>query len=575
MKRLSENWYWIIVAGFICFAAAVFLINGTNSIISIHDNLDLFMPQYQMMKDGHTFFAHNVQVPILGGISRDCLPSEINLYTVLFMLLPGYYAYIAGYLLKIVIAIAGTFLLASQILGGSYDKYHKLVILTGFAYGILNFFPNFGFCFASIPLFCYIMCKIATASKKVILWYVLLFLYPVVSYFSYFGLFLIGYLVLYFIGSSIKNKTFKVRIFIAVIVLSLGYFACEYRLFMEMLFSETDSIRKSMVIGNLDFKGILLTVWEGIAKGDMHSEALQYIFVMPVCLAFFVYQAFVYIKRREAKKILSDPIFYILLFIVFNSIIYALYYCGPFRNLFDKCLPPLAGFQFTRTVYFNPFLWYLFLFIAAGRLLDKGKKILPYLIVLISIFITVLSGTRYNDLFHTCLSDYHRLRSGEMTNELSFKEFYSEKLFDEALADIGYSGEWSAAYGLYPAVLEYNGIKTLDGYLGYYSEEYKGKFRKIIAPALERVPESKAYFDNWGARCSVYSGTYPTNVIAGRNNIIESEELFIDTESFKALDGKYIFSGIEITNAKDIGFELAGIYNSEESVYTLYVYKTV
>ena len=58
--------------------------------------------------------------------------------------------------------------------------------------------------------------------------------------------------------------------------------------------------------------------------------------------------------------------------------------------------------------------------------------------------------------------------------------------------DIGYEGEWSAAYGLHPAVLEYNGIATLDGYLGFYPQSYKEDFRRIIAPALERVEASRA-----------------------------------------------------------------------------------
>jgi len=581
VKKIASRWYWLIVLGFLVFATLVFFITGTDSIIAVHDNLDLFMPQYQMMKDTHSFFTWDATVDFLCGLSRDYLPSEINLYTLLYAILPGYYAYIVGYLLKIIIAIVGAALLAIAVMKEKAVRYRGIIILTGFAYGILNLFPNFGICFASVPLLCYILYKIVSKEKYTVFWYVLLLFYPFLSYFSYFGIFLIGFLLLYFIGRTIAKRKFQGRILISAIVLSAGYVLCEYRLFLTMLYYDTESIRKSMVIETMDAKGVLSMIWEGIAKGDMHTEALQYKFVMPVCLLFFVYQIIIYIKNKELKKIFKDPLFLTLLFIVFNGFIYGIYYCGPVRELFDKCIPPLAGFQFTRAEYFNPFLWYFMLFIVVKRIYDIGfikdylGKVLAYVILMVTIFVTVLSGTRYNDLYHTCLSNYHQLRSGEKNNDLSFKEFYSEKLFDKALEDIDYHGEWAVAYGLYPAILEYNGIKTLDGYLGYYSDGYKAVFRKVIAPALAKMPESAAYYDNWGARCTLYSGTYTTNVTAGRYYDIENEDIYIDTDAFKYLGGRYIFSRVNITNAEDAGFELAGTYTDDESPYTLYVYRTI
>ena len=51
MKRLISKWYLVIVAGFILFAGLVFSLSGEDSIIAAHDNLDLFIPQFKMMKD--------------------------------------------------------------------------------------------------------------------------------------------------------------------------------------------------------------------------------------------------------------------------------------------------------------------------------------------------------------------------------------------------------------------------------------------------------------------------------------------------------------------------------------------
>ena len=57
MKKIISRWYLIIPAGFILFAALVFGIFGESSIISVHDNLDLFMAQFQMLKKYRFFFC--------------------------------------------------------------------------------------------------------------------------------------------------------------------------------------------------------------------------------------------------------------------------------------------------------------------------------------------------------------------------------------------------------------------------------------------------------------------------------------------------------------------------------------
>ena len=182
-KKIISNWYLVLAAGFLVFAGLVFIICGEDSIIAVHDNLDLFIPQLQMMKDTGSFWTHDTYVPFLGGISRDALFSEFSLYTILYMIFPAYPAYVAGYLLKILIAIFSCLFLGKDFCGESYGQYKPLIWLTGFAYGILNVFPAFGISFASIPLVICLVRKIyKTPSVK---WYLALFFYPMLSYFSY------------------------------------------------------------------------------------------------------------------------------------------------------------------------------------------------------------------------------------------------------------------------------------------------------------------------------------------------------------------------------------------------------
>ena len=115
----------------------------------------------------------------------------------------------------------------------------------------------------------------------------------------------------------------------------------------------------------------------------------------------------------------------------------------------------------------------------------------------------------------------------------------------------------------------------MDGYLGFYSQDYKEAFRKIIAPALERVEESREYFDTWGARASLYSGTDISIVSATRDYHVTDNEIYIDTDAFKALGGRYIFSRIELSNDKEAGLALIGSYTHKKSPYSLYVYKAI
>ncbi len=571
--RRKNKWYLFIIVGFLIFVGLFFALVGENSVLAVHDNLDLFIPQYKMMKNTGSFFTAKADIPFLGGLSRDYLPSVFNLYTLVFVILPEYPAYIDCYILKIVIAVAGAVLLAKDVFKDDYAKYEPIIYLSGFAYGIINYFPNFGIAFASIPILLFIVHRIVKKPSPAC--YLALFAYPFISYFSYFGIFFIGYLCVYFLFRWIKDRKFSLSLFMIIPVLSLGYAVFEYRLFKTMLFSDIVSIRATMIQASLSGKDILLAIYEGFAVGDMHTESLQLYFVMPVCLLCFLIQTVIYIKNKETKKIYTDCYNGILLFIVFNSLVYGIFNWKPFRDFLEMLLPPLKGFEFSRTQFTNPFLWYLAFFVVLKKIYDYLPRLkwAANLMILLAIGILIAGPTRYNDLFHTAYDQYHRMASGQPTNNLTYREFYSTDLFEKAKDDIDYKGEWAVAYGFYPATLEYNGISTLDGYLGYYSQDYKDEFRKIIAPALERVPESKAYFDNWGARCYTYSGNYLTNINADRVYDIDKEELYMDIDAFKNLGGRYIFARMKIINSDEVGIEQIGEYTDTNSPYRLYLYR--
>ena len=581
MKRLAEQkwliWltkYWFLfpITGFLLLTAGVFFGYGEHSYIGVHDNMDLFLAQFQMLKNTGSFFRHGVEVPFLGGISRDTLPSEFSLYSVLYMIFPTYTAYVLGILGKILLGMFSFCLLAKELYPEKYILYRPVIYMTGFAYGILWVFPAFGFAFASIPLCVYLLIRIYRHGGG--WWYLALFAYPLVSYFSYHGIFILGYLVVAALWLSIRDKKPAWSLMAGTVVLALGYVTCEYRLFGQMLFGDEVTIRSTIVnpgFSASEVMGEIVTVWR---EGVFHADSVHAKVVLPVCILYFVFNNGMYLWKKQGKQIFHDRFNFIMLFIMFNCVIYGLYYCEPLRSFVETLIPPLEGFQFNRTVFFNPFLWYAALFMVLIRLYDAGiwQIWVANGVICVAVLVIILTPNRYNDLYATCHNRAYEYFHDTEVDEWDYEQFYAQDLFTEIKEDIGYQGEWSAAYGFHPAVLEYNGIATLDGYLGFYPQQYKDDFRKVIAPALERVEETRIYYDDWGARAYLYSGTDLSIVSATKTVYATDYNIYIDADAFRALGGEYIFSRFELGNAEEIGLRLISSDTAKDESSSVYVY---
>lgn len=573
MKHISKYWYLYVTFGLLFVQAVVFLGLGEGCYIAVHDNLDLFVPHLRMMKLSGSFFTHGDILPILGGITRDNFGSEFSVYNLLYLILPAYYAYIAGYFLSIAIAMFSVFLLAKDILQ-DFPKYKPIVLLFGLIYGILPVFPAYCIAFASIPLAVYLLRRLYRKIDVATL--LVLFLYPMVSYFSYFGFFILGYLVVFFAADWILKKRPNKGLLLSIPILALGYAVLEYRLFYSMLFDDTVTIRTTMTMASLNLKEILDMIRDGLVNSTFHAGDSHKYFVLPITVTYFLLQNINFIRRKEYKKLWTDIYNLLFYFVLFNGIVYGFYYFEPLRNLFTALLPPLEGFQFYRTLFFNPFLWYTLLFLIVKRLYDstkKGSLLLANIITFAALLVVVFVPAMYNDFRNTCYYTAYKIVKQTDVDTLNYGEFYSSELFEEIKEDIGYKGEYCAAYGFHPGILTYNGISSLDGYLGLYSQEYKETFRKVIAPALDRSEYFRNYYDTWGARAYIFPGFDTLTYVPSKGLKLPDNNLYLDTESFRALDGVYLFSRFEAANAGELGLSCVGIYSNSSSPYTLYVYR--
>ena len=576
-NSLKKYWYLYLTGTLLAIQAAVFLIFRGESYFQIHDNLDLFMAHYEMLKKAGLWFSQGANAPILHGVPRDLFGSEFLIYNLFYILLPGVWAYLAGYAAKIAVGMISFILLAKDIYKDRYENYKPLIIVIAAAYGMIPVFPTYGIAFTSVPFIILLLRKLyfAETFKQRLPLYIGVFLYPLLSYFSYHGFFILSYMVVAVIILWIRDKRFPKSTFVSILILSLGYILFEYRLFKEMLFTDTVTIRTTMDHGDISFGQAMLTALSEFANASFHSEDSHTYIVLGVVLIAIVIINALYIKKKQADRIMKDPINLVMLWIIFNVLIFGLYQYAPFRHLFEMLVPPLTGFEFARTAYFNTFLWYAELLLVCVRMYDYGKKnirTLANVIVTLAVLIVMFVPQVYNDFYYTCYNQAFKIIKHRDTTYVNYNEFYSTKLFDKIIDDIDYNGEWSAAYGMHPAVLNYNGIATVDGYLGMYAQEYKDKWTSIIAPALEGSPSLKSYFEGWGARVSLYSGSDENTYAPLRNLEVTDKRLVVNLDELKSLDCKYIFSRIEFSNADELGIKLVGAYSDDSSPYTIYVY---
>lgn len=570
-KKSALPWYYLLVLVFLVCETVFLLLLGENIYVSAHDNLDLHIADYHILSDTGTFFAHNVDLPLLNGISRDYFASEFSFYSLLYILFPTCTAYTIGLVLKTVIALISSVLLAKDILEENYQKYEGIVVLVGFAFGLLPLYPAFSFPFVSLPLVIFLFRRIYR--KPHFLDFLLLLLYPLLSYFTFFGFFILAYTILAVIILWIRDKKLSVPLLGGLFTLSAGFILFEYRLFYIMLFRPVPTIRETMVQGSYNSSQILSSIFETFTKGIFHADAAHTWFVLPLCLVYLAYQNIQYLINKNYKGMRKDVFNLTILLILFNCVVYSLSYQETIRTLIETLIPPLKGFQFNRTVFFNPFLWYLALFILLARLLDHNKEKTAYALAFLSIAMVLLSRSRYNDLFNTAFNYCYRIIRQQPSNNLTYREFYAEELFSRIKEDIGYDGEKAVAYGMHPAVLEYSGIFTLDGCLSYYPQQYKEEFRNIIAPALERVESFRIYYDDWGARAYLFAGVDENVYEALRYLNISDQNLYIDSNAFRKMGGRYIFSRLELANADELELSLRGTYAQEDLPYTIYLYE--
>jgi hypothetical protein len=204
----------------------------------------------------------------------------------------------------------------------------------------------------------------------------------------------------------------------------------------------------------------------------------------------------------------------------------------------------------------------------------KRVNFVAYILAFLQFIFVYTSPGTYNSLFLNlkyCVvakQDYDILAHHDL---LTYKEFFSQSLFDDIKKDLQYNREGVAALGYHPSVLMYNDFSAIDGFHNSYPLKRNLAFREVIAPQLELNAAHKNNYDYRGVQMYLFN----TDVHYGptRSRANTSAELHINTEAFRKLGGVYILSRAEISNAGESGLEFIRQYAKDDSIYEIYVYK--
>lgn len=382
----------------------------------------------------------------------------------------------------------------------------------------------------------------------------LIFCYAFFSDFTRFGFFLILAASAYYVCQQIFYKRSLSRGLIATGVLFLGYAVTEYRLFYLVLFSGIETIRSRELVPF--FEGLKSEIKQ-LLYGQCHffSMAPQK-FIYPLLFLFFPWL----LKNAQARKLL-------LYFLLVVTAQFCLFFMVNILNI---------SIFTVRFYTFIPILLLSLLLILSIVISKKISFASSIFIIIIQICISQPSWP-YNMIYVNYMTFIKKIYNNKYDPwYLSFREYFSAELFKKIKKDINYKGEYAVAVLLDPSILAFNGISTLDGYANNYSKRYKESFRKVISPELSENELVRKYYDEWGARAYIFTddwNIHRNSTFYSKDNKIPSIFLRIDPVAFAELDGKYIFSRVPIENFQELSFLYLGAWSTDESPYTIHIYK--
>lgn len=563
-QKLMHIFTLFVLAVSFAWAILPMLVLKENYVFTIHDGLDSYAGIVQNIHDNHMYFCLNQAMPFMNGLNGMYTFITYNLYDFLNCM----FGYLVGQTLTRIIGVVLGFASLHHLLQYIFrdrDSYQNdMICLLSVAYAITPVAPNRIIAFASLPLVLDIfihLCKKEEVSKMALLG----LLIPFLSIFDAVLVFVIGFWVLFTLALGVRRKRLNVNLCIAFILMCLSAVVVNIN-FMKVALVAEETNRDLAVETGFSFDFSLLKMY--LLDGQYHSTALQRYVLLPFLLIGTIYMLCTpnRIKTIKFYMISKGILFGGWILWIISAFVETLQESG-----FKTGVLLIDGFQWGRVVGMMRIMWYLmFAAILFSTQINILWRLIMYAAICLQLVNIAFNPTVYNDTFRSVANAGNELINKELYTTITYKDFFSIDLYDKIKKDINYNAEGVAAYGFHPSVLLFNGFNTIDGYVSVHSMKWQLQFREIIAPALDRYEDSRNYYDEWGGRMYLF-GELDYNPTEEKN--VQPTPLYIDVEAFKKYEGKYILSRAPISNTQEIGLSFVKDYDSDESIYHIYLYE--
>lgn len=545
----------ILGLGIVTMAHLPFFLLGTESYITLHDNLDSdFIYLHLLQSTSNLFSGSEGIVPnVFNGLSTSYFHSEHSFIRVLFYLFPSFWAYVVNSLIISLLGFLGVWLLYRDYFHLPSRPYF-LPLFVAIGFSLLPVYSLYGLSVLGQPILLWAFLRLVHKSRPT-LSYIIIGLFPFYTHFAMTAPFVLAALFIVGITYSIRGQN-SYHYWLGLVVLFTLFIVANFNSITGFLTNIEPNHRADWTNNTPSFQEVLDTFFKTLVFGQYHSSIL---FLIPL----FILTLYAIVKTTIQRKMLVLLSSVILLIAGFNAA-YTWIKAALEQELFI-----LTSFQFSRFTFLLPTLAILLLLYAT-----KDKKISNRWL-----FITLLLCSGFTLVKNRELRiNLARLVSPALVqHESSYRSFYSTDLFAQIDQHIAKpkSTYRVVSLGIEPSIALYNGFYTLDAYQNNYPLAYKKRFRPIIARELDKNAWLKDFFDTWGSRCYLVSSELQSTCFTRcyKDSDVEINELSIDIDALKDLGGEFIFSGVPIKNFEDLNLTYHKSFEDNISNFRIHLYQ--
>lgn len=571
IKKIDGCNLWYLGIPFLILLFLPILVLGEGSVFSIYDQLDETLFTY-VITARHLFSGESVFPEMLGGIPASGVQPAAVLFVPLYRFLPPFHAFVLQYGFVCASAFYGMYLLVRRVTDSS-----GLSLVAGALFAMLPYQPVYGLSIVGAPLLLY--CFINLYNRK----HIGLSLAGII----YFGLtthlVLIGYVALTYlaVGSIVllfRHRGIKKQdmwYYIGAAVLFIVYCAVNFNMFLQLIVGTGDFVsHREEMYNNTDN----INVWNNI-KGcflaaGQHVETCQRYMMLPMLLITLL-QGIRFKKLSEKGKKRYKLLLLLWGIAALTAVVAGISSSGPVMAWKNSQQGFFHYFQMDRYYWAYAALWMFAFAVALSLLWLEFPKVQPIwkLAVLALIVLPTANLIKVRSILYENVNQYNN--GSAITGYQTWEDFYMEDVLAQVDDHIGRdkSGYRVASLGIGPAPALMYGFYTIDGYSNNYSLEYKHEFRKIIERELEKHDDNRVYFDTWGSRCYLFASESGRNWFIRKSQDFRYENLELNTEKMAELGCEYLFSAAQIVNAEEIGLHFEGRFDTEESLYEIWLYR--